>query len=1183
MYLKRIEMIGFKSFPEKIKLEFNKGITAVVGPNGSGKSNISDAIRWVLGEQSVKSLRGSKMEDVIFAGTSNRKPLGFAEVSLVLDNADKTMKIDFSEVIVTRRLYRSGESEYKLNGVSCRLKDVHELFMDTGIGREGYSIIGQGRIEEILASKGEERRHIFEEAAGIVKFKTRRHEAINKLEKEKQNIIRLNDIIDEIENNLSPLEIQAEKAKEYLAFFENLKLTQINIFLNLADSISERIEKIDLNLNHVSSQIIEYDDAKTQTDAKILEMKSFIENTEQEIKVITNCLTENTTEIETIKNNIKLKQAEKEHFYSDISFYEKELEIKKSAVEEYSKNLDLHQENIKRFSLEFSKKNDELNKASQEFEEFQIETSEYEVKLEEHNAEILKQVTTLSDIKNSYNNTENLYNQTEEKKELSDEEVDQLESSLNIKNHLFSDYSNKLVEINKNKTSIANNISTLASENRELTDREASLTNELNHTLKEKNENSSRLKLLKELEEKFDGYNKSVKSLLQHLATKNLKGIIAPVGEIISVEKKYELAIEIALGNALQNIVTETEEDAKKGIEILKSNKWGRATFLPISLIKERPIGKDRSDILKEYGVLGIADELIEFLPKYKNIISNILGRTIIIDNIDNAVLLSKKHENQYKIVTLNGDIINAGGSITGGSLSAKSTNIFGRVREIEELSKKIDDISKSEAKLRENILSVQKQLEIIRVQENGEKDELHNIEIEEVKLNQNSSQLENEMTSIKDKIFVLNTQNQALMQEIININNDLRQKREEEAKTEKLIQELKENLNKLGDKISDYKIEKDEKSTKITNLKIELSVTQEKLNHEESDVLRLEKEIAENNLSLSKYTNDIASKRKKIENNEVEITKLETTIIELTEKGDSLKKEINEISENNLAYNTNLAEKEETSKNLFIEISNLTNEKNRLEITKENMDIEVRKLYDQMWDEYEITYQEAKNYPKIDKSLNILQSEERSLKNKIRNLGNVNVNAIEEYKLLKERYEFLFSQREDIILAEEKLKEIILKLTELMSSQFYENFNIISENFSKVFAEMFGGGKAYLKLSDKDNILESGIEIIAQPPGKVLQNMSLLSGGERALTATALLFAILKMKPSPFCILDEVEAALDDANVVRYANYLKNFADNTQFILITHRKGVMEAADILYGITMQEQGVSKLVSIKFE
>lgn len=1184
MFLKRLELQGFKSFPEKIKLEFNKGITAVVGPNGSGKSNISDAVRWVLGEKSIKNLRGTKMEDVIFSGTQNRKPLGFAEVSMVIDNSDKKLDMEYTEIVVTRRVYRSGESEFSINNNICRLKDIHELFMDTGVGREGYSIIGQGRIDEILSSKSEDRRMLFEEAAGIVKFKNRKIEAESKLEKEKQNLIRVNDIISELESQIKPLEIQSEKTKKYLSLTERLKLVKINIFLNDIKKSEADIKNADDEISNISSQIEEYENIQKRNENEKNILNESLNKIEEKINSIKNQLIEIRSAIEQKENDIKLTAQEIEHIKSNEKRVNETIEKNISLTNKKNDEINLLTVSYNAKNLSLQAKKEILENKIKEFEFITSHVSENEELINKYNSDIIEKMNVLADIKSSFKRTESLNEQFKTRKEQIENEKNYYESQLHDKSvHLEA--LEKELNIDENKEKKLNDELEISKNNyQNLKENIEKMKKEREINSKNINETYSRFKVLSELEKEHEGYYGGVKAVLKERDNRNSKfsGIIGAVGEIITVDEKFETAIETALGSSIQNIIAETENDVKTAIDYLKISRKGRATFLPLTSIKAKKIGNERDKLLNENGVIGIADEIIKYSPEYKNVISNILGKVLVIDNIDDAVEISKKYNYSYKIVTLDGELLNIGGSITGGSINKKASSIFSRSREISDLSQKLKEIEKIIKNVNLEIEKNSDKIELIERYIESGKDKIQKIYLNKANINNKINITKNNVDDIKEKIKSLNIEFVQINQQIDISDKSINQNNEKINALNLEIENLHTMLNKYQSEIQSDRDIKETKSHELTEQKIEITELEQKINSDLKEISRIKIEISTIETEQKILKSDLSRYNQDKRYKELNIERFKDEILKLNENKKVMQKQDDSLTEEKDDLNKKINSAEQQIKEMFETLSKIRSEFVRLESKKEQLELKKNQLFDDMWEEYGITYIAASNYEKIEADYSQIQKEEKDIKNEIKNLGNINPNAIEEYKNVKERYEFLVKQKNDIINAEENLKTIISELEKLMKEQFAEQFKIICENFKEVFSEMFGGGSASLNLADEKDILNSGIDIAAQPPGKRLQSMSLLSGGERALTAMALLFAILRMKPSPFCILDEIEAALDDANVNRYASFIKKLSYNTQFILITHRKGTMEAADILYGVTMQEQGISKLVSVKF-
>lgn len=1185
MYLKRLELQGFKSFPEKIKLEFNKGITAVVGPNGSGKSNIGDAVRWVLGEKSAKSLRGAKMEDVIFNGTANRKPMGFAEVSMVMDNTDRQLNLDFSEVTVTRRVYRSGESDYLINGTSCRLKDILELFMDTGVGKEGYSIIGQGRIDEILSTKSEDRRMLFEEAAGIVKYKTRRMEANHKLEKERANLVRVNDIISELEVQVGPLEKQAEKTKKYLVLADRLKLVQINLFVSEADRYEQELKSLNENIQIIRSDVSEQEQRETELENNKNSLKAQLNNIEIQMQQNTDLLAEKRSQREQKENDIKLLNQKNEHIKENIERLNQQLEQSHELCRQKDNEINIITANIQAKNLELKLKADEYNDKQYEFNKLNERVSESEELVNRYNADILSKMNVTNDLKSDIGKEAILieqYNQSMEGLRLDNQA---LEGQLNHKHTELQVIELEGSRIDKEGALISQHIESFTSVIKEFGVKINNATNENQELTKSITAKNSRLKLLSELEKDYEGYYGGVKSILKQRDNKNpeFKGICGAVGEVITLEEQYETAIEIALGGALQNIITRNDEDVKKAINFLKNTKGGRATFLPMTAIKGKSLGEQRQSILKEKGVKGIAKELISYAPEYENIMSSLLDRVIVVDNIDSGTALAKKTRYAYKIVTLDGELFNAGGSVTGGSINKKSTGIFSRGREISTLKEELKELLERQLQLSQEINKNNEMLENTDYKLQEAKEDFQQLAIRRTEFTANQTACKNIISDIEEKIRLNTEKTEELAGKLLDADKKIAECNESLSIFNKEIDDLYAKLEEHQIMIKSDRDIREAQNQEILNLRLLINQLQNDVSTSNSEIERLKNEINSIYQQNSQEEDEIKQCNRDIENNRIKLDEIQNEKEALIKEYEEIQNSAEEFYSTKNKINEALEKIDLDVKELLETVSGLNNELTKLELKAEQSEQKSRQLYDSMWETYEITYVAAKEYEKLDVSTAELQKEERGLKSDIKALGSVNVNAVEEYQSVKERYDFLIKQQNDIISSEEKLNKLIKQLEMLMEDQFRSQFAIISENFSRVFKEMFGGGKAELKLADNEDILNCGIDIIAQPPGKALQNMNLLSGGEKAMTAISLLFAILEMKPSPFCILDEIEAALDDANVIRYAEYLKNFTDTTQFIVITHRKGTMEAADILYGVTMQEQGISKLVSVNFE
>ena len=1184
MYLKSLELQGFKSFPEKIKLDFNKGITAVVGPNGSGKSNIADAVRWVLGEKSAKSLRGNKMEDIIFNGTENRKPLSFAEVSMIMDNSDKKLNLDYPEVTVTRRVYRSGESDYLLNGTKCRAKDILELFMDTGVGKEGYSIIGQGRIDEILSNKSEDRRMLFEEAAGIVKYRTRSFEASNKLAKERENLVRVNDIIATLESQVGPLEVQAEKAKKFISLSNKLKTVEVNRFVIEADRFENDIKEVEKTISQLGNDVLREHRQEEVLQKKRTSLKSDLSNVDLQYEENSNSIGEKRSQVEQKENDIKMCESEIQHFNENIERLNKNIDQNKKAIEDKKNESDALDAKIVAKTLEIERKNKAYEDKKSAYTDLETKVTESEEMFNRFNSDIRDKMNRSADISSEISKINARLLQLKERKSTVTEDISVLQGQLKEKEIALAVEEQKISRIDNEIEKISNNIK---NDNVTVTE----LSGKINDTKKKQldmtksiQDKQSRLRILSELENSYEGYYGGVKAVLSQRDRKvsGFEGICGAVGELITLDKKYETAIEIALGGAVQNIVAKNENDVKKAISYLKTNNKGRATFLPMTAIKPKTMN-NKGDIFKNTGVIGIAKELISYDAQYENIMSSLLERVIIVDTIDNGIALSKKTNYSYKIVTLDGELFNVGGSMTGGSISKRSTGIFSRGREIGELRENLKVLVSEYNELNSELDSMNNLIEESNKNLKSSNEMLQSLHINRTRSVVEVTKSKEYVDDYKTRIECSGSESEKLELTISEDEKQIKQYENDLAAITAEINSVNEKIQEYQSKIQENRDIRESSIREINDLKLEINQINNEIYNFNYNKKRIETEVMELNTGIENFKSEISEYESQIDDKEKNKQSIFENAEQLKEEYTKFIKMQEELINYKNEVNKELDELEKSIQRQTETKNAIEKQLSRFEVRKEQLENERKNLYNNMWEEYEITYVVAKNYEKLDMSSEDLVKEERNLKNQMKALGNVNMNAVEEYAEISEKYQFLIKNRDDIKQSEEKLIGIIEQLNVLMEEQFREQFKVISDNFAETFKEMFGGGEASLKLSNDQDILNCGIDIIVQPPGKTLQNMMLLSGGEKALTAISLLFAILKMKPSPFCILDEIEAALDDANVNRYADYLKNFVDDTQFIVITHRKGTMEAADILYGVTMQEKGVSKLVSVKFD
>ncbi len=1175
-----MELQGFKSFADKTVLEFKPGITSVIGPNGSGKSNISDAIRWVLGEQSMKSLRGAKSEDIIFAGTQARKSLGFAEVSIVIDNSDSKLPVEYTEVTVTRKIYRSGETGYFINKTPCRLKDILELFMDTGIGKDGYSIIGQGKIDEILSNKSEDRRHIFEEAAGIVKYRTRKAESEKKLEQTKLNLLRINDILSEVEATIEPLKMQADKAKQFLDLREELKSIEVGLFVYNIATYKEKLEQIVKDYDILVSQK-ELEDTKMETlQASKEELRQAIDDITRQIEEMQNLGFESSNKIEKINSEIGIHKERIQNNSNNQERLVEEIEEVKARISELQE--EQKQKLEKKTSLGSNKEKFEKELAEKEAELLELtkKLSDKELEIEGKKQAVEQYTDKKYELASEVNTLEVNFENLEKRKKQVQNEISATISELDSTRMEKQELSKGFYEIESKRNVAAANLEKKQTVKNESMQKVKQFEEEVSKLEYNQRMKQARHQFLVETEKEKEGYNRTVKSLLFHCEKDSSlnKGVHGVLANLVSVDKEYEMAIEMCLGQALQNVVTETEQDAKKLIEHLRKNSLGRASFLPISSVQGRKLDK----LTRMEGVIGIASDLVKCNKKYEQIVLNLLGRTVVVKDMDTAINLAKKDKYSFRIVTLQGDIISSTGSISGGSVQTKSVNILGRSREIEELEKELKKIEKqiedkkkeqedyaaSIGDLIEETAKLERELQEIEIVYATEKQKMVAIEENISRLEERRDKLKQEEVTIEEQKAENRKQKEAKEQESVSIVKEM-----EELNT--VIEQFAVNNKDNQKYIDDLNLD-------ITNLKISVSSFDESENSIDEMVARIEQDIENQKKSMESKQATIEENKKDNQELEVAIQNLEAQIEQIKLEVSNSSNKVEELKQERTQKNEKMTQTETEITSQFGVLEGLKEQIVKLEVKKTKVEQDLQQVTEQLWEEYELTPNNTEEYPKPS-NVATAQKQVNSLRSKMKDLGSINIDSIEEYKKTKERYDFMSEQRLDLENTATKLRGIINDMTETMQQQFKEKFAIISKNFNEVFVELFGGGKAELILEDENNILECGIDIRVQPTGKKLQNMMLLSGGEKAFTAIALLFAILKMSPAPFCILDEIEAALDDVNVYRFAEYLKKFCKETQFLVITHRKGTMEAADTVYGVTMEENGISKLLSIKLK
>lgn len=1177
MYLKSIEIQGFKSFANKILFEFHNGITGIVGPNGSGKSNVADAVRWVLGEQRIKQLRGASMQDVIFSGTETRKPQGFAYVAITLDNSDHQLSIDYDEVTVSRRIYRSGESEYMINGSACRLKDINELFYDTGIGKEGYSIIGQGQIDKILSGKPEERRELFDEAAGIVKFKRRKNIAQKKLEDEKQNLVRVSDILSELEKQVGPLARQSEAAREYLRLKEELKTYEVNLFLLESEAVKAQLKDVEGKEEIVAGDL---EDARSSSD----QIKTEYDSLDEVLSSLESQINENSGmvnqanilkgnlegQINVLLEQINTEKMNADHINARIQSIREQIEEKKNQILKYetdnSEIADLAKGSVKH--------QEEAEQALREKEEYLMLLDE---KIETAKGSIIMTLNEKASLTARQQRYETMLEQVQVRRSEVCQKLLKSKSDESVQEEQLKAEQASLEEINSRLSQLQLNQEEGEQKAGELDQEVRRLTRNLNEKEQEYHTDYTKLDSLKNLAERYEGYGNSIRRVME--VKDRIRGIHGVVADLVTTEKEYETAIETALGGSIQNIVTDSEQTAKQLIEYLKKNKYGRATFLPLTSMGQKG-GFSQEKALKEPGVIGLASDLVHVADAYKGLARYLLGRVVVVDQIDHAIALAKKFQYSLRIVTLEGELLSAGGSMTGGAFRNNS-NLLGRKREIEELEERCEKALKAADRLKADL----ELNESLLAEKRGELDHIRSEQqkayLEQNTFRMNITQLEDKITEISESAGDLVSENRQLEEQIKEIVANRDGLKNDVEGLEASNSQVNQDIETLGHQMEAAKAEREELAASLSAIRMETANLQQKYSFVLENVARVNEEIRKLQEESEELAGGTSDTQSVIDGKNAEIGHLKELIANAMKEMEEAKARLDEATgrkDEKSRQQKGLFEKREE---LSARINQLDKDLFRLQNQKEKLEEKLESHINYMWSEYELTFTtaEALKDPEMPPVPDIKKKID-GLKSGIRGLGNVNVNAIEDYKEVSERYEFMKTQHDDLIQAEETLLKIIEELDTGMRRQFEEKFREIKSEFDKVFRELFGGGHGTLELMEGEDILEAGIQIISQPPGKKLQNMMQLSGGEKALTAIALLFSIQNLKPSPFCLLDEIEAALDDSNVDRFAGYLHKLTKNTQFIIITHRRGTMVAADRLYGITMQEKGVSTLVSV---
>ena len=1181
MRLKRLEIYGFKSFAERTVVVFDEGITGIVGPNGSGKSNLSDAVRWVLGEQSAKALRGGKMEDVIFNGTQKRKRMGYCEVSLVFDNEDHALSVDYTEVMITRRVYRSGEGEYYINKSACRLKDIVELFRDTGVGKEGYSIIGQGRIDEILSQKSEDRRGIFEEAAGIVKYRTRKEESEKRLANMRDNLSRVEDIIAELESQLEPLEKASETARRYLNLRDELRVLECSAFVLRSDRAKERIAEAEQLLVGLKEAIAHEEKRADELSAQREKANEGAQKLENEVTAAHDAVLELTRETEAREGELGVLRAEINRMEKDVLALSQEEDVKRARSAALDEEIAKNERDALANRTKIIELTRQLSQKEEALQTAQEEAREAEEKLEAHKSAIIDAMNRLSDVRTSEARLSTMRKELERRGEEADAQREELAQAAQRMDEQLAQADGELEQAKRGeaeKTEIEQNIELEAQENGQ---KIAVVQKALGDANGQKQATSSRLRVLREMERDYAGYQQAVKQVLLH--ARGNEGVRGVVASLMRVPKQLERAVEAVLGGALQNVVTTDEYIARDMIAYLRQNKLGRATFLPMTTISGRTLSQQERQALAMPGCVGVASELIEFDEQYRGIVENLLGRTVIAENLDAGIEIMRRGRHAFRLVTLEGDVMHSGGSMTGGSSASRMTSLLSREREIKEhekllveLEQKITDC----ARRLERGEAIRQEIKQRRAQafEDIRQAQI-DVSIAQERVRTLNVQREEHRTQ-QDRCELLRKQ---IAQNLEQIDSQLAGARDTQAGEQKTNEEMNKQTAAMSDALYEKRETLDALREETQNLRVTLAACERDANALNQDGARMRREQSAVGVQIGEAH----------ENREALTLRHQQSMQQLardTAEQQACAGKLEAAKQNLLAKQNTRNEGQETVRQLTQEIDSLRetlamdmDKCHKAELILGRTQSELEQMQQRIWDDYELTYAGAKEY--LAEPFDMAGSDKRTgeIRREIREMGPVNVKAMEDYRACRERYDDLASQRDDLVKAQDDLLGIIDSLQKQMEKQFMENFHLLQQYLSETFVKLFGGGKAELRLVDEKDVLGCGIDIVAQPPGKKLQMLSLLSGGERALTAIAILFAMLRLKPTPFCFLDEIEAALDDGNISTFADYLRDFSKDTQFVVVTHRKGTMERCDGLYGVAMEEKGVSKMLSVELK
>ena len=1180
MFLKQLDTVGFKSFAERVTVDFVEGVTSVVGPNGSGKSNITDAIRWVLGEQSAKSLRGTKMEDIIFAGSDSRKPLNMAEVTLTLDNQDQTLPLDYEEVSVTRRVYRSGESEFYMNNQTCRLKDIVDLFMDSGLGREAFSIISQGKVEEILSSKAEERRSIFEEAAGVLKYKQRKKKAEYKLAETQENLNRVEDIIHEIDGQLEPLKEQAAIAQDYLQKKDELKQIEISLLITQIEQLHEEWQHLLKQLEDVKKKESALSEEVEREEASVEKQRKDMQDLDESIESLQETLLVLTKELEGLEGKRELMKERHKHFEENkekseqeqLELSEKVEQLKKVAKEEAAKLAQTKQQRT------------ETKKALQQTDDALSQ-------------DIQKIEDQIEDLKSDYIDLLNEQAAKRNEKQIIDKQLSQISYKKDGQQDKFKDLREERELLETKLTSLSEELQDVTARREAKEERYKELYKTLQSNKQSYEEWQEKLykgyqyleklrskkEMLEDMKEDFSGYFQGVREVLKARESGKLQGVEGAVLELIDIPNEMMTAIETALGAQAQHIVVQDERTGRESIHWLKQNNKGRATFLPLTAIQPRSIyGQAANQLSEQQGFVGVAVDLVKFDAAYHKAISHLLGHIVIADKLENANGIAKFLNRKYRIVTLDGDVVNPGGSMSGGAQKKSNQSLFTREKELQDLTMKIDDFSAKTGGVEEKVQQLKATIA-------DEQEQVSTLEKEVAQLKTEEYEKQSESRELTMRSKHLNDQLQLFDQDQAQYDHDRTQAHEQLTQLDKDLTKLEEQLSKVQQKIdqlSETKQQQQQDEAKLRERKqelhIQLAEQDSAVANQQEKANRYNEELQTNKEQLKESKEAFQQLMEVVDSNLTE-EEMVQEIEEMKERKERTSQLIQERKQTRATYAEQIQQVEQQLKEQKRLVQNFVQDIQAKEVKANRLDVELENMLNYLQEEYVMTFEKAKReYPPVE-DVQASSREVKLIKRAIEELGTVNLGAIDEYERIQERYEFLKGQQDDLLEAKETLHHVISEMDGEMQRRFEETFTSIRDEFGGVFRELFGGGSADLKLTNPDDLLESGVEIVAQPPGKKLQNLSLMSGGERALTAIALLFSILRVRPVPFCVLDEVEAALDEANVDRFAKFLKEFSEQTQFIVITHRKGTMEQSDVLYGVTMQESGVSRLVSVRLE